>query len=124
MKYLTSFEEDSGGNTVPESKLSRYVEKQKAWAKDVEMFAVAQERQQSRFIVSASGLQLTFEAEIFTTQYLNNPAGQKEAFLQWLQSHSRDVRTLLYSQKLERLTIKPVQSCYPSQVYGLGGSRL
>jgi hypothetical protein len=51
MKYLKSFEEDSVGSTVPRSKLSRYVEKQDAWAKEVEMFAVAQERQQSRSLL-------------------------------------------------------------------------
>jgi len=48
MKYLKSPEEESTAQgTAPASKLSRYVQKQEAWAKAVEDFAVAQERQQS-----------------------------------------------------------------------------
>ena len=48
MKYLTSLEEDPHGNTLPNSKLSKYVEKQESWAKTVELYSIAQERQQSK----------------------------------------------------------------------------
>ena len=46
MKYLISQEEDAAGNPLPRSKLTKYVEKQEMWAKAVEAYAVAQERQQ------------------------------------------------------------------------------
>ncbi|MCJ1379935.1 hypothetical protein MMC17_003038 [Xylographa soralifera] len=48
MKYLTSYEADTSGFEHPKSKLARYVEKQETWAKSVEMYALAQERQQSK----------------------------------------------------------------------------
>ena len=46
MKYLISPEEDSSGNPLPKSKLTRYVDKQVEWAKAVETYAKAQELQQ------------------------------------------------------------------------------
>ena len=46
MNYLKSYETDEPGPDPPKSKLKRYVEKQEVWAKAVETYAIAQERQQ------------------------------------------------------------------------------
>ena len=46
MTYLKSYETDDSGNALPKSKLTKYVEKQDLWAKAVEGYAIAQERQQ------------------------------------------------------------------------------
>ena len=45
MTYLKSYETDESGGSLPKSKLSKYVEKQDMWAKAVEMYSIAQERQ-------------------------------------------------------------------------------
>ena len=46
MTYLKSYETEDSGPDRPKSKLKRYVEKQEVWAKAVEAYAIAQERQQ------------------------------------------------------------------------------
>ena len=45
MTYLKSYETDESGGALPKSKLTKYVEKQEMWAKAIEMYSIAQERQ-------------------------------------------------------------------------------
>ena len=45
MTYLKSYEMDESAGALPKSKLTKYVEKQEMWAKAVEMYSIAQERQ-------------------------------------------------------------------------------
>ncbi|KAI9769288.1 MAG: hypothetical protein M1839_003765 [Geoglossum umbratile] len=84
MRFLTSFEDNLDGKSTPKSKLSRYVEKQEGWANAVQSFAEAQQRQQD--IIKGSHA---------------DPKSQRDEFLRWLQSHSRDFRAAIHARYMD-----------------------
>lgn len=106
MDYLKSADDTPGANG--RSKLATYVQKQEEWSKTVEAYTAAQDRALAA-VKPPPGATIAQVKEA------------REQYMQWIQEHARDVsfplRTIV-TMLTEGLGV--VQTCYSSQVYGLG----